>query len=80
MGRGAEQECVEPYTERPVAENHHSWLRSASPILREHKIDIARSTQAKNLRGLQAAMYGRQPAICPTKAPSITFFPGLGGA
>jgi hypothetical protein len=28
---GTEQVCVEPYSARPVAENHHSWLRSASP-------------------------------------------------
>lgn len=27
MKGGAEQVCVEPYIARPVAENHHSWLR-----------------------------------------------------
>ena len=66
---GAEQECVEPYTERPVAENHHSWLRSASPILREHNIGIVRFMQAKDLRGLQGCYVWQ--ATCNAAQPRL---------
>jgi hypothetical protein len=54
---------------RPVAENHHSWLRSASPSSGNTNIGIVRFMQAKDLRGLQGCYVWQ--ATCNPAQPRL---------